>query len=206
MSKKRLIYIITFFTIIIVGILLLPKAAPYILVLLLLMLVFYYFNRYAVRIIESQKAPFQIYGNIRNVDYLIIGDMIDATSIVPHDKRYVQIKAHSRSLNAAFEILKHTSSILDEDNGNVIIAVKKNKANGSFSIFDIPFLYNLTIKKYGIEKLVRLSHFPFLIKPISTIMLLLNTYNKNWKEVKCPNKEIISFCDERNFRLKYYEC
>lgn len=205
MSKKRLIYIITIFAVIIVCILLLPKAVPFILVFLLLALVFYYFNRCAVRMIESQKAPFQIYGNIRNVDYLIIGDMIDATSIVPPDKRYVQIKAPGRSLNAAFEILKHTSSILDEEKGNVIIAVKKTKANRSFSIFDVPFLYNLTIKKYRVEKLVRLSHFPFFTKPFSTIILLLNSYTKNWNETRCLNNEITRFCYERNFRLKYYE-
>ncbi len=205
MSKKRIICIIVILAVIIICILFIPRIAPFILVLLLIALVFYYVNHCAVRIINSQKAPFQNYGKIRNVDYLIIGDMIDLNSIVPSDKKYVQIKAPNRGLNASFEILKHTSSILDEDNGNVIFAVKRTQCENKFSVFDVPFLHTLTIKKYGIEKLALLSKFPFFVKPFSTLTLLFNVFNKNWKEIKCPNKEIIRFCDERSFKLKYYE-
>lgn len=162
-------------------------------------------NRIALKKIYIQKAPFKIGGKIRNVDYLIIGDMINAATVVPANKRFVQIKAPNRSLSASFEILRHTSSILDEDNGNVVICTaKKNKNKKTYSIFDTPFLYCLTIKKLGLGTLNKLATFPVLIKPISTIQLMLDL-NKKWKETSCPNKQIVTFCSERNFNLSYYE-
>lgn len=206
MSVKRLTCLMTALTVIITCIILFPEIFPFIAILILLMVMCFLVNHKAVKIIELQKAPFQIFGEIRNVDYLIIGDMINPSLIVPSDKSFVQIKAPRRSLDATFEILKFASSILDEDNGNVIIAVKKAGFEKSFSVFDAPFLYDLTIKKYGIERLVRLSKIPFIVKPLSTAILLLNIYSKNWKEIECPNSDMIKFCDERSFQLKYYEC
>jgi len=132
--------------------------------------------------------------------------MINPETIIPSNKRFVQIKAPNRNLLASFEILKHTSSILDEDNGNVIVAIaSKNKNNCVYSVFDMPFLYILTKKKLGLDRLNKMARFPALIKPLSSIKLALNLDKKKWKEAECPNKDIVCFCAERNFNLRYYE-
>jgi hypothetical protein len=206
MSKKRAVCLMLFLAAIAIFVFLFPKLMWLAIIVTLLSGVIYFLNCYVVRKIQLQKAPFQINGSIRNVDYLLIGDMIDSEKVIPQGKSSVQIKAPNRSLFGAFEILKHTSSILDEDNGNVIIAVKNSELKNQFSVFDIPFLYNLTIKKYGIEKYTKLAKVPFLINPFLSIKLLLNICTKNWEEKECPDADIISFCDERNIHLMYFEC
>lgn len=182
-----------------------PQFMPIMIIAILLLVLLFFINRSAVKKILLQKKPFENGGNIRNVDYLIIGDMIEPTSVIPANKSFVQIKAPNRSLKASFEILKHTSSILDEDNGNVIIAVKNIETENPFSVFDIPFFYYLTIKKFGIEKKLKFSHFPLIVKPFLTIKLIFNICKKNWNESRCPDEEILLFCLERNINLKYYE-
>lgn len=183
-----------------------PKLLPLVLTFFVLLGVLFILNRTVLKKLYSQRDPFKIGGKVRNVDYLIIGDMINPATIIPASKTFVQIKAPNRGLLVSFEILRHTSSILDEDNGNVIIATTlKNKTDDKFSVFDIPFLYNLSIKKLGIERLSKLSRYPALINPLSSIKLVLNLDKKNWKETECPNKEISIFCTERNFNLSYYE-
>lgn len=206
MSKKRLLCLMAVLTVSAVCVLLVPKLMWFIIIAILLLTVVYILNSYVVRIVQLQKTPFQINGNVRNVDYLIIGDMIDSDMVIPQGKSYVQIKAPNRSLYGAYEILKHTSSILDEDNGSVIIAVKNAKSPKKFSIFDIPFFYNLTIKKYGIEKYAMLSVVPILVEPLSSIKLLLNICNKKLKEKSCPDINIVTFCDDRNIHLMFFEC
>ena len=205
MNKKKLLCLVIALSGFIGCEVLFPRLAPIIVIAMILLILLFIVNRSAIKKILLQKKPFEIGGNIRNVDYLIIGDMIDPASVVPANKSFVQIKAPNRSLKASFEILKHTSSILDEDNGNVIIAVKNVESENPFSVFDIPFFYYLTIKKFGIEKMLRFSRFPLLVKPFLTIELMFNICKKNWNEARCPDEKILLFCLERNINLKYYE-
>ena len=196
---------ITAMTLLVGCLFLFPQLLPFVIMVVVLLGILFMLNRLALKNLNCQKDPFKIGGNVRNVDYLIIGDMINPATVVPANKTYVQIKAPSRSLLASFEILRHTSSILDEDNGNVVICTaKKNRGKGTYSIFDTPFFYYLTIKKKGLETLNKLARFPVLIKPFSTIQLVLDL-NKKWKEAACPNNEIVVFCSKRNFNLSYYE-
>lgn len=206
MNKKKCICLIAVLSVSALCVFLFPKLMWIIIIAILLLTAVYILNSYVVRNVQLQKTPFQINGNVRNVDYLIIGDMIDSNIVIPQGKCFVQIKAPNRSLYGAFEILKHTSSILDEDNGNVVIAIKNAESKNQFSVFDIPFFYNLTIKKYGIEKYEKLSRIPLLVKPFSSLQLLLNICNVNWKEKSCPNADIVTFCDDRNIHLMYFEC
>ena len=208
MNKKKMLCVLVVFSAIVVifeSFLISIKLAFIVIATFAILVGLLLLNRVTLRKLYLQKDPFKIGGKIRNVDYLVVGDMINPALIVPMNKTFVQIKSPNRSLFASFEILRHTSSILDEDNGHVIIAVKKNTANGSLSVFDIPFLYNLSIKKMGLGKLNRISKFPIFAKPLSSIKLILNCYEKKWKESICPNKNVIVFCKERNFNLKYYE-
>lgn len=209
MNKKKIIYVFAAVTAIAVFVgcfTLFPKLLPLVITILVLLGLLPVLNRIVLRKLACQKDPFKIGGQVRNVDYLIIGDMITPETIIPADKKFVQIKAPDRNLLASFEILKHTSSILDEDNGNVVVAVaSKNKTGDNYSVFDMPFLYNLTIKKLGLVRLNKLARFPALIKPLSSIKLAFNLDKKKWKETECPNKDIVNFCTERGFNLRYYE-
>lgn len=209
MNKKKIVFVliaVAAIAMVIGCFFLFPNLLPLVVAFFVLFGLLFILNRTVLKKLYWQKDPFKIGGKVRNVDYLIIGDMINPATIVPANKTFVQIKAPNRSLTASFEILKHTSSILDEDNGNVVIAVAlKNKASSNYSVFDIPFLYNLTIKKLGLERLNKLARFPILINPLSSVKLILNFNQKKWKETACPNKEISCFCAERNFNLSYYE-
>ncbi len=205
MSKKELICLMAVLSVSTMCIFLFPKLMWLFIIAIILLVVEYILNRYVLRNLQLQKTPFQINSNVRNVDFLIIGDMIDSSMVIPQGKSFVQIKAPNRTLYGAFEILKHTSSILDEDNGNVVIAIKNVKPKNYFLIFDIPFFYNLTIKKYDIEKFAKLSRVPFLVKPLSSIKLLLNICNKKWEAKSCPDTDVVGFCDERSIHLMYYE-
>jgi len=113
-------------------------AIVYILIILIALL------DYAVRNkMRTMSAPFDIFSNVRNVDYLVIGDFCRAEDYVPKGKTYVQIAAPGRSLNSSFQILRHTHSILKE-NGNVIIPIGNSKKD--FMIFDMPFFTRLQSK------------------------------------------------------------
>jgi hypothetical protein len=155
--------------------------------------------------IRKQKKPFGPYSEIRNVDCLVIGDMISASSVVPSGCKYIQISAPGRSLKSSFEILKHTSSILKEDGGEVYLIVDiKNKNNG-FSVFDIPFFHSVTIRKYNLYNLEKKTRYRILFAPIKSLRYVLGvTKNVKNKENKAEDglyADIRNFCRVRNIKL-----
>ena len=205
MSKKRTGCVLIVFISMLGSYFFIPQLLLVIITAYLFCAILFWLNRKALKKIQDQKEPFKIGGKIRNVHYLIIGDMAEPSTMVPPNQSFVQIKAPNRSLKASFEILRHTSSILDEDKGNVIIAVKKRNIENTFSVFDIPFLYNLSIKKLRVGNLSKMSKYPILKDPVSTVLLVINHCSKRWHLSTCPNEDVVKFCVERNINLKYYE-
>ena len=120
MCKKRTGCVLIVFISILGSYFFIPQLLLVIITVYLFCAILFWLNRKALKKIQDQKEPFKIGGKIRNVHYLIIGDMAKPSIMVPANQSFVQIKAPNRSLRASFEILKHTSSILDEDEGNVI--------------------------------------------------------------------------------------
>ena len=164
-------------------------------------------NFYAFMKNKRQTWPFNPKSSIRNADMLIIGDMITPDSITEAGQKFVQIYSPGRSLQSCYEILRHTHSILDDQSGKscVVIAVRReNKCSEGFSVFDVPFFHRITIKKYRLEKLRRLAKFPLIMEPLKTMKLLLCKMSSNYKEEKCISGDIKRFCDERNYRLKFF--
>lgn len=141
-------------------------------------------------------------GNVRNVDYLVIGEKCNFSDLVPAGSTCFEITAPQRSLVASYEILRHTFSILKE-NGTVIILDGK-KSTGGFSIFDIPFLHAVTIKRLNLHHLKKIYKIPLLVSPIKSLRLFRAFHiDAHFEDEECPKKEIIQFCESREIKLIY---
>ncbi len=170
-----------------------------------LILIFFLLNLMTIRKVNSQKTPFNPRSAIRNVDYLIIGDMCDPNQLIPSGKTYVQLSAPDRNLMSAYEILRHTYSILDEKYGTVVFVIKDKYINVErFSIFDIPLFHKITINRLNLKMMIIKANFPFLFSPLKSIKLLLGIKISGWKNCECPKKKINQFCEERSIKLIYY--
>ena len=168
-------------------------------------LIFFLLNLVAVRKMNSQKIPFNPRSVTRNVDYLIIGDMCDPNQLISSGKTYVQLSAPDRNLMSAYEILRHTYSILDEKYGTVVFVIKDKYINVErFSIFDIPLFHKITINRLNLKMMIIKANFPFLFSPLKSIKLLLGIKISGWKNCECPKKKINQFCEERSIKLIYY--
>ena len=149
-------------------------------------------------------ALFDSNSNIRNIDCLIIGDMLNIKDYIQEGKSYVGIFQPNITLISAYEILRHTFSILDENNAKVIIAVKeKNENINKYSIFDCYYFTNITVKRLGLKLINKIKCFPVLFAPLKSIVFILGFGTNDWINCKCPNKKIEDFCTERNISLTY---
>lgn len=148
---------------------------------------------------------------VRDVDYLVIGDQCRVMDLVPHGRKYVQITAPGRSLRAAFEILRHTWSIL-KDGGHAVLAVCETNGSrnmtksGEFSVFDVPFLHAITVKALGLERLRHRSMMPVVFAPLRSFRFLLGMHLSGWRRQECPLREVKEFCNERGIILEYFVC
>ena len=155
----------------------------------IILIVFDFLNEAVQWKMRKERAPFDSYSRIRNVDYLVIGDICNINDIVPEKNSYVQITAPQRSITASYEILRHTFSILKEYGGIAVIvdAQKKN----DYTTFDIPYFHEVTIERLRLEKPVKLRYFPILTNPIKSIKYLFAKGKKVF-QCDCENWEIIN--------------
>lgn len=135
--------------------------------------VFCIMNLIIVSKMRKECAPFNAMSKIRNVDYLVIGDQCKIKEIVPIGKTYVQIAAPGRSFTSSFEILRHTFSIL-KDNGGVVVIVGKKKSKEKYTIFDLPYFHQVTLKRLGLQRKRILTYIPIIISPIKSIKILFS--------------------------------
>lgn len=171
-----------------------------------LLLLLYVLNLYVYREIQMPSRIFLPTSKIRNVDYLIIGDLCCVEKFLPENSSHIEITAPDRSLKSSFEILRHVFCILNEDNANVIITVKKKKMMDDYSLFDYP-IFNLSstsMKRLGLIQKEKKLKFPILFEPLKVIKYLLNIKKSYSYSLDCMPKEIIDFCNERNIRLHIY--
>lgn len=155
---------------------------------------------------NRQRTVFGIHSNIRNVDCLIIGDIVDPASFILNGKRFIQISACDRNLRASYEILKHTSSILKEKDGEVYLVTRRDNRSNKFSVFDMQWLHPITLRKYDLHYLVKQARFPLFFAPVHSVQTLLNISKpgKILEEGLPDDKlyaEIAEFCKTRDFKL-----
>lgn len=150
--------------------------------------------------IDKQVTPFDTYSEIRNVDYLIIGDMYKLPQNIK-SADYVHIFAPNRTLYACFEILKHTHSILKKG-GKVIFAIKKNNVDKKeYSLFDIPFFHYITIRLQNLEILKRKYSRPVINAFFESLLICANIFSKGYKIEKAP-EDVALFCNERGYGIE----
>lgn len=142
-------------------------------------------------------------GTIRNVDYLIIGDMCSIKDIVPSGATYFAICCPGRSMFASYEIMRHTFSIAKEE-GYVVIACRRDRIDSrEITVFDMPYLNQLSIKRMNLAKLKKKEKLVLFLKPVQTIKLLLSCFHGQYRYEKNPFvlPEIDEFCKIRNLKL-----
>lgn len=155
---------------------------------------------------SKQKVAFGIYSDIRNIDCLVIGDIVNLANIVPANRSFIKITAAGRSMGASYEILKHTSSILKENGGEVYLVVDRNIRNKKFSVFDIQWLHPIIIQKYNLFRLAKKARFPLFFAPAKSLRCLLNIAKSSQmlRNYIFDNElimEINDFCQARGIKL-----
>lgn len=158
-------------------------------------------NERVYKKINRQREPFGINSNVRNVDYLLIGDYCDTKNYVSEGMSHVELFAPGRSYEAAFQLLRHTHSILKEEGGTVIMTIGKGKK--SYTVFDILFFHEITIKKYSLQLLKKLSRFPLAVEPLNSFKFLVGGIQNNYISTEDVPPELRTFCDERSYRLLF---
>ena len=154
--------------------------------------------------IDESVLCFNAGSQVRNVDYLVIGDMANVKDICEDGKIIVELCAPNRTLDASYEILRHTYSILKK-NGKVIISCKKrNVEKERYSVFDIIYFHPVTLKRLNIQYSRIKRIFPTIYEPVGSIQLLLN-FRKNYKRSKCRRLDICEFCKVRDIEFEYFE-
>lgn len=163
-------------------------------------------NEVVYRKNRRQVRVFSPASKTRNVDYLVIGDMCDADKVVLKGKTYVQLSAPNRTLKSAYEIARHTFSILDEREANLVFVVKKQNLNGGYSHFDYPIfqLSPISMKRLGLEKAQKVQRLNYLLHPIQSIQFMLNIKITSINEINEIPQELAMFCKERNIRIRMY--
>lgn len=183
---------------------LLPEMILYVGITLVVFVIIFMLNRRIKSRLGKQVAPFSSRSMIRNVDFLIIGDLCDPSIFLPKKSTYINIGRPNRGLIVSYQILRHTHSILNEG-GEVVFVIKSNYLKSEvFSVFDIPFLHYTTIKELGLRKIVRRNRWPLIFEPIISVKFTMNrSYRDIFKCIDCPDEEINVFCRDRNltFRL-----
>lgn len=155
----------------------------------------------AHKYMRSQMSVFGAKSKVRNADCLLIGELCDPQKVIlDTSKSFVQIKVPDVSEFAAFQILKRTHSILNE-NGSVYIVLKNQNLNKrTISIIDTYFFHEITIKEFKLQKKYNYRKLLFFIHPIRTIRAMLGKSNKVFSEFK-GQSVMKDFCAQRNIEL-----
>lgn len=174
-------------------------------ILILLAVLLYVLNK-IVRESTNKMQLLSARREIKKYQYLIIGDMC------PHSilKNYISQPSNSlillspnRSLDASYQILLHTISILDE-NGTCIIIDSGKQYKNPYTIFDIPYLSLITRKELKIEHLEKKRFYPLYYEPIKSLQTLFNlSIRRKYQKENCKDKRFGDFFQHRTTQFIY---
>lgn len=153
-----------------------------------------------------QTEPFGTRSRIRNVDCLVIGDFsTNAAEELAGTGSTVCIQSPGCTLAGAYEVLRHTFSILKEDRGKAVLVVKrKNLMEKRFSLFETVFFHRVTLKRLGLENRKRMSRFPAVFSPLRSLLFLFGGFPAGERKTY-RDTEIQNFCMERGIELSILE-
>lgn len=160
-------------------------------------------NELTVRKMNQQKALFGTYSKIRNADFLVIGDIPHKTAQrISERGKTVTIYLPGCTLAGAYEVLRHTFSILKENGGRVVLVVrKKNIEKTGYSPFEISFFHPVTINRLELKNVKFMRRFPIVFAPVKSMMFLSGIKEAKSVSEFC-DKEISAFCSERGLEGK----
>lgn len=171
-------------------------------VFILVVLVFLYLNRKVLK--DTNKSNFfSAKREIKQYKTLVIGDFCSPDSLssyIVDDETTLLIMIPDRSLEASYQILLHTVSILDKEATFVLVCGMKN-ADNLYTVFDMPYLNQVTKKELGIENLDKKARYPLAFEFYRSMRILLKMYSRNFAEIECTDERICSFCSRKNIRL-----
>lgn len=154
-------------------------------------------------ILDKQTSCVYGKNQVRNVDYLIIGDMTDIGDICDKEKKTVCIMAPDRSLEGSFWILKRMFSLLDEESGKAIITVKeKNIKKQGVTLFEYAFLSPVYRNILKVHYLERRRKYPFFYSPVRSLKMICGIKHRSIK-TGCLDNSIEDFCRIRGIDVEF---
>ena len=151
-------------------------------------------------------VPTLVHGGIRNYKHLYIGEK-NAYKITDG----IDLRNIERNMYTDFLILKRYYGFLDKETGEICWKLNSHKSylnNKNISMFDVCFLHEVTLMEHGYvrEKQTQREY-------MNSILYLAKKLMKTSKVRSCTKEELdnlivfcnecISFCDERNLRVKF---
>ena len=131
----------------------------------------------------------------RNYDVLIIGENCDIDCA---GKRVIRFCSPNRSMLASYELVRRLYSLVDEENGKIVICCRENLLESKkITALDVPYLHEMQLAKYGIGR-ARINKFlPLLFAPIDTLLYLMGIKRKVTTQ-ECPIPDyLLDFCQNR---------
>lgn len=164
-------------------------------------------NRYITqRFIVQKILKFSPRREIKEYSILLIGENCpQALSVFENNKETsLDLLSPGRSLEASYQIFLHTVSILKEG-GQCFIFDGDRMTKTDYTLFDVRFFSQLTIKQMGLNRLYLKSLFPLFFEPLRSIRLLLNLSKGNYQQAQCEHQGIIELCSRKHIQLHYYK-
>lgn len=162
-------------------------------------------DRRVTSILNQQYRVFDMKSLTRNVDCLIIGDMIDPSFCIKKGESFVQIAAPKRGFLSDYELLRHTHSILKADGGRVCIVYRANCVDKGLYLFDYPIFHITTINRYHLTNKIKSIKHPMFHHPICSIIMACDIRAKKGIVRSASNKEIVDFCYNRGYEIEFIE-
>lgn len=144
---------------------------------------------------------------IKKYKYLVIGDLCPYSvfkDYIDKQEDAFIILAPGRSLDASYQIMLHTMSILDED-GICIIIDSGKYPKRVYTVFDIPYIGLITRKELQIESLVKKYSYPLFYEPVRSLIILFNLtfINRKFRNTNCADNRFVGFFQQRSNSFIY---
>lgn len=143
----------------------------------------------------------------RNYERLIIGEYFDERLLGKKKKNSIAFLTPTRrSPKMTFELIKRLYSLLDEKEGELVVVLSKQEDDkDKVSVFDIPYLHEITIRFLGLKWMKWGCRFPLFFEPLASCRIILkHKPHTRIEECMCPYSDISDFCLERNIKLRFY--
>ena len=112
-------------------------------------------NELTFKKMMEQKTPFDTRSKVRNADCIVIGDVgKKALKEVAGEGTVVSICLPGCTPAGAYEMLRHTFSILKESGGRAVLVInRKNLKKRKYSLFETYFYHPTAINRLGLKNI-----------------------------------------------------